>query len=420
MLGTCRKSGKLLQETDNLYVFQKAPAFVARRVRQERRRIALAYLSAVRDDFQSLLRTASIIAGLSPEVVAMQEFERVRLTVEFAWRYQLIRLQLRVGLAPFPQLDGLSDLVSGLSVRMETAMKELGERAALAAELASSLDGRGHRRCLVAAHPLRQATHLALKGFCRTDGRHRYFFLAPLPWWRDGAHPDHPAVQSRLLLRQPPFQAVSVRSIGNLQVRDDQVEILLSQATPALRATSLAVCNSMIAPPQDRSDGLQHGIVLIHKQNSPFPSARQSACTGREERQSRTRLERQFDGERRAARWDIPHANCSAVFGDNSVADAQAQPSSFADGFRGVEGIEDAGSVLHAWTAVSKLDEQPVAVRSGANPQVAIGGVFQDGIHRVVHQIQKDLLQAGKDLLRLPVDPAARSRWTRMLLMRRS
>jgi hypothetical protein len=46
------------------------------------------------------------------------------------------------GLAPIPRLDGLSDLVSGLSVRMETAMKKLGERAALAAELALSFDGR--------------------------------------------------------------------------------------------------------------------------------------------------------------------------------------------------------------------------------------------------------------------------------------
>jgi argininosuccinate lyase len=42
-----------------------------------------------------------------------------------------------------PQLDGLGDMVSGLSVRMEEAMKELGERAALAAELASSLNRRG-------------------------------------------------------------------------------------------------------------------------------------------------------------------------------------------------------------------------------------------------------------------------------------
>jgi hypothetical protein len=132
-----------LVETDFLYVSEKAPAFVARRVRQERRRVALAYLSAVREDFQSLLRMATIIARLSPEVVALHEFERLRLTAMFAWHYQIVRLQLRAGLTPIPGLDGLTDLVSGLSVRMETAMNELGERAALAAGMASSLDGRG-------------------------------------------------------------------------------------------------------------------------------------------------------------------------------------------------------------------------------------------------------------------------------------
>jgi hypothetical protein len=132
-----------LAKTDYRYLSQQAPAFVARRVRQERRRVALAYLSAVRDDFYSLLRMAKIIARLSPEVVALHELERVRLTVMFGWHYQMVRLQLRVGLMPIPRLDGLSDLVSSLSVRMETAMKELGERAALAAELATSFDGRG-------------------------------------------------------------------------------------------------------------------------------------------------------------------------------------------------------------------------------------------------------------------------------------
>lgn len=132
-----------LAETDYLYLSRKAPALVVRRVRRERRRVALAYLSAVREDFHSLLRMAKIIARLSPEVVTLHEFERVRLTLVFAWHYQMVRLQLRAGLVPIPGLDGLSDLVSGLSVRMEAAMNELGERAALAAEMASSLDGRG-------------------------------------------------------------------------------------------------------------------------------------------------------------------------------------------------------------------------------------------------------------------------------------
>src|SRR6266513_1126323 len=116
---------------------------VRRRVRHERRRVALAYLAVLRGGFQSLLRMANVIAALSPEVAAVHEFERLRLTAKFAWQYEMIRWKLLAGFATVPQLDGLSDLVSGLSVRMEAAMKELGERAAAAAELASSINRRG-------------------------------------------------------------------------------------------------------------------------------------------------------------------------------------------------------------------------------------------------------------------------------------
>jgi hypothetical protein len=128
---------------DSKYLAQKAPGALARRVRRERQRVALVFLSAVREDFQGLLRLAKIIAVLSPEVAAVQEFERLRLTIRFAWRYELLRMQLRAGLAPLPRLDALSDFVSSMSVRMETAIKELGERAALAEELASSFNGGG-------------------------------------------------------------------------------------------------------------------------------------------------------------------------------------------------------------------------------------------------------------------------------------
>ncbi len=111
-------------------------------MRQERRRVALAYLSALRGDFDTLLEMARVIAVLSPEVAAAQEFERLRLTVNFLWRYRVIRMSVWIGYAPLPQMDGLSNLISGLSVRLEAAMKEMGERAALVAEMVSSPDRR--------------------------------------------------------------------------------------------------------------------------------------------------------------------------------------------------------------------------------------------------------------------------------------
>jgi hypothetical protein len=130
-------------KTDYDFLSERAAREVQLRIRRERRGVALAYLAALRGDFQSLLRMARAIAALSPEVVAVREFERLRLTAMFAWRYQVIRWRLLTGLAPMSQLAGLSDLVSGLSVRMEMAVQELGERAAAAAELASSMNRSG-------------------------------------------------------------------------------------------------------------------------------------------------------------------------------------------------------------------------------------------------------------------------------------
>jgi hypothetical protein len=132
-----------LAGADYDFLSKRASRDVRRRVRRERLNVALSYLAALREDFRSLLRMARAIAVLSPEVAAVHEFEGLRLTAQFAWRYQMIRWKLLAGFAPLPQLNGLSDLVSGLSVRMEAALKELGERAAVAAEMASSMNRRG-------------------------------------------------------------------------------------------------------------------------------------------------------------------------------------------------------------------------------------------------------------------------------------
>jgi hypothetical protein len=132
-----------LDTADYEFLEGKGAPVLQRRVRRERRDVALEYLSSLRQDFQGLLRMARIIAVLSPEIVVVQEFERLRLTVKFLWRYEMIRMKLRVGFLSLPQLDALGNLISGLSVRLEKAIKELGERAALAAELASPPDRRG-------------------------------------------------------------------------------------------------------------------------------------------------------------------------------------------------------------------------------------------------------------------------------------
>ncbi|HEY4818557.1 MAG TPA: hypothetical protein VIH67_14090 [Candidatus Acidoferrum sp.] len=132
-----------MSEEDFEFLAARGPVRLVRRAHKERQRIALLYLADLRADFERLLRLARVIAALSPEIAASHEFERLRLSIRFSWRYQMVLLGLYAGLLLLPQLSGLSQIVSELAFRMESAMKELGERAAVAAELASTLNRRG-------------------------------------------------------------------------------------------------------------------------------------------------------------------------------------------------------------------------------------------------------------------------------------
>jgi hypothetical protein len=106
------------------------------RLRRERRRVALLYLAAVRRDFEQSLRVARVIAVLSPEVSGSQEYERIRLAMIFRWRFQMTKARLLIGIIPLPQLLGVWQMAASMAVQMEETMAKLGERAALAAELA--------------------------------------------------------------------------------------------------------------------------------------------------------------------------------------------------------------------------------------------------------------------------------------------
>lgn len=132
-----------LAPEDFAFLASRGSRELTQMVSRERRKIALAYLACLRCDFLKLWRLARVIASMSPKVGVAQEIERLRLGLAFSWRYEAIRIKFLFGFAPLPELGSLSEVVSTLSIRLETAMNDLGERAALAAKLASSLDGRG-------------------------------------------------------------------------------------------------------------------------------------------------------------------------------------------------------------------------------------------------------------------------------------
>jgi hypothetical protein len=130
-----------LGQTDYEYLIARGPAGLAKRVRKERRRIALNYLTALRSEFERLQHMARVVAIMSAEVAVAQELQGVRLNVEFSIRYRIIYFRLLSDIAPASAINNLSDLISSLTVRMETAISSLGESAVLAAELESPHNG---------------------------------------------------------------------------------------------------------------------------------------------------------------------------------------------------------------------------------------------------------------------------------------
>lgn len=121
-----------LSEEDLKYLEERGSPRLARHAGSERRRVALAYVQAIHQDFRSLLQLARVLAALSPKVVAGQEAERLRLAVEFEFRYQCVRLMLLAGVSPHGQLFQIVQTVGTLSTRLDAAIVEMGERASRA------------------------------------------------------------------------------------------------------------------------------------------------------------------------------------------------------------------------------------------------------------------------------------------------
>ena len=124
-----------LADSDFIYLTERGYPALARRIQKERRRIALNYLACLRVEFEKLVRFARMVAAMSPNLAVAQEVQGLRLNLEFSYRYYLIYFRMISGIGPLKAIGTLSNMVSALTIRMETAMSELGERAALGAEL---------------------------------------------------------------------------------------------------------------------------------------------------------------------------------------------------------------------------------------------------------------------------------------------
>jgi hypothetical protein len=129
-----------LQPEDMEFLRSSGHPHLVQRVRSERRRIALRYLELLHEDFASLLQAANVLAAMAPDLAPMQEWERLKLSLRFAFYCHYLHWKLRLGLAPWRGFGKLSEMASAMAVRLETAASRIGERAAVASEFPSLLE----------------------------------------------------------------------------------------------------------------------------------------------------------------------------------------------------------------------------------------------------------------------------------------
>jgi hypothetical protein len=129
-----------LQATDTEFLKERGCLELPRRIRAERKRIALKYLDFIETDYRTLIEASRVLAAMAPEVVAAEEWERLRLNMSFTWNCRVLRWRLMTGLKPWSSFARISEMAGDLSYRLEQATTRIGERAAMASEFPSLLE----------------------------------------------------------------------------------------------------------------------------------------------------------------------------------------------------------------------------------------------------------------------------------------
>ncbi|MFI5070900.1 MAG: hypothetical protein ACHP8A_08420 [Terriglobales bacterium] len=118
---------QILKKEDQEFMRKRAPDHIEREWRAQRRRILDQYLKGLRQDFSRLERLTRLIAALSPEVRKGQEWEWMRLGLQFHLSYRMVALKISLGGLSPGGLARLTELISGLASDLENRMSLITE-----------------------------------------------------------------------------------------------------------------------------------------------------------------------------------------------------------------------------------------------------------------------------------------------------
>jgi hypothetical protein len=127
-----------LQPQDTEYLRSVGQVTLMQTIRRQRRVIALNYLHQLQEEFEFLLEISRVLAVMSPEVIAMEEMERWKLSLAFAANCAFLKCKLRLGLQPFSGFTLLSNMATSFARRLEAATARIAEATVRSAEPSGS------------------------------------------------------------------------------------------------------------------------------------------------------------------------------------------------------------------------------------------------------------------------------------------
>ena len=126
---------RALQPEDTDFLQEIGTSELMHSLRRQRRRIALRYLDQLQQEFELLLEISRALAVVAPEVVAIEELERWKLSIVFALNCAILRLRLRLGMRPFEGFTSLSTMATEMVRHLEAVTSKIAETAVHSAEL---------------------------------------------------------------------------------------------------------------------------------------------------------------------------------------------------------------------------------------------------------------------------------------------
>jgi hypothetical protein len=117
-----------LRQEDAEFLMSRGQAELAGRLLKQRKRIGLMYLQALQNEFECLLAASRTLAMMSPHLIPMEEFERLKLSIRFELLCRYMRFRLKLGLTPWGGFDVLSEMAGRIAMALERAAASAAER----------------------------------------------------------------------------------------------------------------------------------------------------------------------------------------------------------------------------------------------------------------------------------------------------